>query len=93
MRMTALSILGQHHIPVLTPLGLDDPDDLLGAVNITDLEPDDFTRAHTAAISQRQHHARLQTGSHGQDAANSHFPPDLLALRQQSERITGSALG
>ena len=58
-------------------LRLDDADDLLGAVNITDLEPDDFTRAHAAAISQRQHHARLQIGGHRQNAL------DLLLAQHQ----------
>lgn len=66
----AQNICGQHHVAILAALGLHDADDVLGAIDVANAQPDNFARTHPAAIGKRQHHARLKARCHGQDAFN-----------------------
>src|SRR6478752_1213717 len=50
----------QHDIAVLAALGLLDPDDLLRAVDVLDLQPDHFAGAQAAAIAETEQHAHLE---------------------------------
>ena len=65
-----MRISGQHDMTVLAALRLNDADDLLLAIDVTGLETDNLAGSEPAAISQRQHHARLQRDSHGQQPFN-----------------------
>ncbi len=53
-------ILRQHDVAVLAPLGLDDADDVLGAVDVADPEPDHLAGTQAAAIGEREQHANLE---------------------------------
>ena len=50
----------QHHIAVLATFGLLDPNDLLRAVDVLDLEPDHLAGAQAAAIAETEQHAHLE---------------------------------
>jgi hypothetical protein len=49
----------QHDIAVLAALGLLDPNDLLRAVNVLDLQPDHLAGGQAAAIAETEQHAHL----------------------------------
>ncbi len=49
----AQDIVGKHHVAVLAPLSLDDPDDVLGAVEIADPEPHHLAGTQAAAIGEQ----------------------------------------
>lgn len=67
----------EHHVAILAALRLHDADDLLFPVDVADLQPDDLTGTHAAPVGERQHHARLQAGCHGQKAF------DLIAAQHK----------
>src|ERR1700720_2600613 len=50
----------QHDIAILAALGLLDPNDLLRAVDMLDLQSDHFAGAQAAAIAEAQHDAGLE---------------------------------
>src|SRR5947208_14045622 len=47
----------QHDIAILAAFGLLDPNDLLRAVDMLDLQPDQFAGAQSAAVAQTEQHA------------------------------------
>src|SRR5438034_10184593 len=51
----------EHHIAVLAALRLLDANHVLWAVGMLDLDPYDFARAHSAAITETEQHARFHT--------------------------------
>jgi hypothetical protein len=63
------------------PLRLDDADDILGAVDVADLEPDHLARTQAAAIAEREHHAGLRGASHGEETLR------LLETHHQGKRL------
>jgi len=65
---------------VFAPFGLDDADDVLRAVDITNPEPDDLTRAQTCAVAESKQHMNLKAPRHGQEAlglVRAHHQRDL----------------
>src|SRR5438105_13525695 len=58
----------EHHIAVLAALRLLDANDVLGAVDMLDLEPSDLARAPSAAITETQQNARRGGACHGHEA-------------------------
>src|SRR5436190_22959157 len=56
----------EHHIAILAPLRLLDANDVLCAVDMLDLEPYDFARAQSAAITETEQNARFETAGHCQ---------------------------
>src|SRR5665811_1484671 len=50
----------QHNIAVLAALGLLDPNDLLRAVDVLDLQPDHLAGAQAAAIAETEQYAHLE---------------------------------
>src|ERR1700681_3085707 len=73
----------QHDIAVLAALGLLDPNDLLRAVDMLDLQPDHFASAQAAAIAETEQHANLEAGCDGQQAPRlvlAHHQRNLLRL-------------
>src|SRR5437879_12015104 len=50
----------QHDIAVLAALGLLDPNDLLRAVDVLDLQPDHLAGAQAAAVAETEQHAHLR---------------------------------
>src|ERR1035437_10377567 len=50
----------QHDIAVLAALGLLDPNDLLRAVDVLDLQPDHLPGAQAAAIAETEQYAHLE---------------------------------
>src|ERR1700675_837854 len=73
----------QHDIAVLAALGLLDPNDLLRAVDMLDLQPDHFAGAQAAAIAETEQHANLEAGCDGQQAPRlvlAHHQRNLLRL-------------
>src|SRR5260370_14033897 len=50
----------QHDIAVLAALGLLDPNDLLRAVDVLDLQPDHLAGAQAAAIAETEQYAHLK---------------------------------
>src|SRR5215204_7697733 len=56
----------EHHIAVLAALRLLDANDVLCAVDMLDLEPYDLARAQSAAITETEQNARLETAGHCQ---------------------------
>src|SRR6266480_1624793 len=59
-------LLREHHIAVLAALRLLDANDVLCAVDMLDLEPYDFARGQSAAITETEQNARLETAGHCQ---------------------------
>src|SRR5580700_2438224 len=58
----------QHDIAVLTAFGLLDPNDLLRAVDMLDLEPDHLAGAQAAAVAETEQGADLEVAGDGQQA-------------------------
>src|SRR5215470_11577570 len=56
----------QHDVAVLAALGLFDPNDLLGAVDMLDLQPHHLAGAQAAAIAETEHGADLEIVGNGQ---------------------------
>src|SRR5271156_6161673 len=54
------SVSGDSDIAVLAALGLLDPNDLLRAVDVLDLQPDHLAGAQAAAIAETEQHANLE---------------------------------
>src|SRR5271169_28579 len=74
---------GQHDIAVLAALGLLDPNDVLCAVDVLDLQPDHLAGAQAAAISETEQHTSLEAAGHCQQAARlvlAHHQRNLLRL-------------
>src|SRR5260370_30563846 len=73
----------QHDIAVLAAFRLLDPDDLLRAVDMLDLQPDHFAGAQAAAIAETEQRADLETAGDGKQAprlVRAHHQRDLLRL-------------
>src|SRR5207344_2319567 len=73
----------QHDIAILAALGLLDPNDLLRAVDMLDLQSDHFAGAQAAAIAEAQHDAGLEARRNRQQATRlvrTHHLWDLLGL-------------
>lgn len=71
----------QHDVAVLAALGLDDADDVLGAVYVADLEPHHLAGTQAAAVGQGQHGPQLDVRRHGQQALDlvlAHHHRDFL---------------
>src|ERR1700730_2794065 len=69
----------QHDIAVLAALGLLDPNDLLRAVNVLDLQPDHLGGAQATAIAETEQHAQLEAARARQQA-----PRLVLAHHQRN---------
>src|SRR6202158_1582054 len=73
----------QHDIAVLAAFGLLDPNDLLRAVDMLDLQPDHLAGAQAAAVAQTEQGADLEVGGDGQQAPRfvpAHHQRYLLRL-------------
>src|ERR1019366_2265682 len=73
----------QHDVAVLAALGLLDPNDLLRAVDMLDLQPDHLASAQAAALAETEQHANLEAGCDGQQAPRlvlAHHQRNLLRL-------------
>src|SRR5271170_6218980 len=73
----------QHDIAVLAALGLLDPNDLLRAVDMLDLQPDHLAGAQAAAIAETEQHANLEAAGDSQQAPGlvlAHHQRNLLGL-------------
>src|ERR1700674_5904657 len=73
----------QHDITVLATLGLLDPNDLLSAVDMLDLEPDHLAGTQAAAITETEQHAGLEAAGDRQQApglVRAHDERNLLRL-------------
>src|SRR3984893_5302231 len=69
----------QHDIAVLAALGLFDPNDLLRAVDMLDLQPDHLAGAQATAIAETEQHAQLEAARDRQQA-----PRLVLAHHQRN---------
>src|SRR5471032_253336 len=69
----------QHDIAVLAALGLLDPNDLLRAVDVLDLQPDHLAGAQAAAIAETEQHAHLEAARDREQA-----PGLVLAYHQRN---------
>src|ERR1039457_4607822 len=69
----------QHDIAVLAALGLLDPNDLLRAVDMLDLQPDHLAGAQAAAIAETEQHAHLEAARDRKQA-----PGLVLAYHQRN---------
>src|SRR6478735_2572041 len=67
----------QHDIAVLAALGLLDPNDLLRAIDVLDLQPDHLAGAQAAAIAETEEH------SHFEAAGDRQQPPRLVLAHHQ----------
>src|SRR3984885_6086130 len=75
----------QHDIAVLASLGLLDPNDLLRAVDMLDLQPDHLAGTQAAAIAETEQHANLEVAGDRQQAPGlvlAHDERDLLRLAE-----------
>src|SRR6202051_1073474 len=73
----------QHDITVLAALGLLDPNDLLSAVDMLDLEPDHLAGTQAAAITETEQHAGLEAAGdrqQGPGLVRAHDERNLLRL-------------
>src|SRR5258708_24227682 len=73
----------QHDIAVLAALGLLDPNDLLRAVDMLDLQPDHLAGAQAAAIAETKQRADLEVVGDGEQPprlVRAHHQRDLLGL-------------
>src|SRR5712671_4612398 len=73
----------QHDVAVFAPLGLNDADDVLRAVDIADPEPDHLTGAQTCAVAESEQYVNLEIPRHGQEAlglVRAHHQRDLLGF-------------
>src|ERR1700687_2266352 len=69
----------QHDIAVLAALGLLDPNDLLRAVDVLDLQPDHLAGAQPAAVAETEQHAHLEAARDREQA-----PGLVLAYHQRN---------
>src|ERR1700682_2910497 len=67
----------QHDLAVFGALGLLDPNDLLRAVDVLDLQPDHLAGAQAAAIAKTEQHTHLET------AGDRQQPPRLVLAHHQ----------
>src|SRR5438445_302874 len=70
-------------LAVLAALGLLDPNDLLRAVDMLDLQPDHLAGTQAAAIAETEENARLEAAGNGQQAlrlVRAHHQRNLLWL-------------
>src|SRR5438067_7574679 len=68
---------------VFASFGLDDPDDVLRAVDIASPEPDDLARTQTCAVAESKQHLNLKAPRHGQETLGlvwTHHQRDLLGF-------------
>src|SRR5450631_416374 len=75
----------QHDIAVLAALGLLDPNDLLRAVDVLDLQPDHLAGAQAAAIAETEQHADLEAARDREQAPGlvlAHHQRNLLRLTE-----------
>src|SRR4029077_5264638 len=75
----------QHDIAVLAALGLLDPNDLLRAVDVLDLQPDHLAGAQAAAIAETKQHAHLEAARDREQApglVRAHHQRNLLRLTE-----------
>src|ERR1700694_4845534 len=75
----------QHDIAVLAALGLLDPNDLLRAVDVLDLQPDHLAGAQAAAVAETEQHAHLKAGRGREQAPGlvlAHHQRNLLRLTE-----------
>src|SRR3954447_9249402 len=75
----------EHNIAIFATLGLLDPDDLLRAVEVLDLQAHHLARAQAAAVAQTKHHARLEAAGDRQQPARlvrAYHLRNLLRLAQ-----------
>src|SRR5215831_6242651 len=73
----------QHDVPVLAPFRLHDPDDHLGAVDVTIFEPDNLAGAKPTAIAEGEHDAIPEAASHSKQPlrlVGAHGERQLLLL-------------
>src|SRR5271154_1529111 len=73
----------QHDIAVLAALRLLDPNDLLRAVDMLDLQPDHLAGTQAAAIAETEQHANLEAACDSQQAPGlvlAHHQRNLLGL-------------
>src|SRR6202163_658695 len=73
----------QHDIAVLAALALLDPNDVLCAVDVLDLQPDHLAGAQAAAIAETEQHTSIEAAGHCQQAARlvlAHHQRNLLRL-------------
>jgi len=70
-------------MPVLAPLRLHDPDDLLRAVDVASSEPDDLAGAKPTAIAEAEHHVIPEAAGHAKQPlgfVGAHGEWELLRL-------------
>src|ERR1700726_3778038 len=75
----------QHDIAILAALGLLDPNDLLRAVDMLDLQPDHLAGTQAAAIAETEQHAGLEAAGDCEQAARlvlAHHQRNLLRLAE-----------
>src|SRR5665647_1578947 len=75
----------QHDIAVLAALSLLDPNDLLRAVDVLDLQPDHLAGAQAAAIAETEQHAHLEAARDREQAPGlvlAHHQRNLLRLTE-----------
>src|ERR1700738_3354742 len=75
----------QHDIAVLAALGLLDPNDLLSAVDVLDLQPDHLAGAQAAAIAETEQHAHPEAARDREQAPGlvlAHHQRNLLRLTE-----------
>src|SRR6202047_4343258 len=75
----------QHDIAVLAALGLLDPNDLLRAVDVLDLQPDHLAGAQAAAIAETEQYAYLEAARDREQAPGlvlAHHQRNLLRLTE-----------
>src|SRR6202051_4406037 len=73
----------QHDIAVLAALGLLDPNDVLCAVDVLDLQPDHLAGAQAAAIAETEQHTSLEAARDREQAPGlvlAHHQRNLLRL-------------
>src|SRR5215470_4609532 len=73
----------QHDIAVLAAFGLLNPNDLLRAIDMLDLEPDHLAGAQTAAVAETEQGADLEVAGDGEQPTRlvrAHYLRDLLRL-------------
>src|SRR5450432_3722530 len=75
----------QHDIAVLAALGLLDPNDLLCAVDVLDLQPDHLAGPQSAAVAEAEQHAHLEAARDCKQAPGlvlAHHQRNLLRLTE-----------
>src|SRR5260370_25984148 len=75
----------QHDVAVLAALGLLDPNDLLRAVDVLDLQPDHLAGAQAAAIAETEQYTHLEAARDREQAPGlilAHHQRNLLRLTE-----------